>query len=80
MWSNQKHDEQDNPARSRKSSLGAAIGRSLLADCPLWTGNACKRSLLLYPPTRNSDRFPSKSVRQNAIALIVADDGRCDRI
>ncbi|MBD1834988.1 hypothetical protein H6F61_20390 [Cyanobacteria bacterium FACHB-472] len=34
----------------------------------------------MYPPTRNCDRFPSKSVIQRAIALIVAEEGKCDHI
>jgi hypothetical protein len=42
--------------QNRKSSLCAAIERSRLGDCPLWRGNACERSWLLYPPIRNCDR------------------------
>jgi len=61
--------------QKRKSSLCAAIERSRLGDSPLWTSNACERSLLLYPPTRNCDRFPLKSVIQRAIALFVAEWG-----
>ncbi|MDP8963254.1 MAG: hypothetical protein M3O33_04555, partial [Cyanobacteriota bacterium] len=29
---------------------------------------------------QSRDRFPSKSVRQRAIALFVAEEGRCDRL
>jgi hypothetical protein len=38
------------------ASESAAIPRSHIGENPLWTSNACERSLLLYPPTRNCNR------------------------
>jgi len=61
----------DSLVQNRKSSLCAAIERSRLGDCPLWTSNACERSLLLYPPTRNCDRSYRCSTEEAREALAI---------